>query len=89
MRCVHTPGSCISGQDPCQTGNHEILNDPNGVRGSGISGSNIVCDAIISEGWYRVTSPLGGDIPTTCLPEGSCSTQYPVWLDGRDFIKYY
>ena len=73
----------LTAQNPCDEANHKYLRDSQGVRGSGSSGSSHVCDAIITQGWYRVLSPLGGDMPTTCVTRGSCGTKYPVWLEGN------
>ncbi|XP_031553778.1 uncharacterized protein LOC116290808 [Actinia tenebrosa] len=32
--------------------------------------------------WYRIQSPAGNQLPTTCVPQNRCGTQAPGWLNG-------
>lgn len=41
------------------------------------------CDSFLKEGWYRVTSLAGEEMPTSCPTNGfRCGTIEPVWLNG-------
>ncbi|XP_077980229.1 von Willebrand factor D and EGF domain-containing protein-like [Glandiceps talaboti] len=40
------------------------------------------CDANITQGWYRFTHAVGGEMPTECVGMDTCGTTYPVWIDG-------
>ena len=74
---VHLQGS----QDPCDDGNHQVIDDPTGDRSIHTTLSDTaLCDRRITEGWYRTNSPSGGDMPTVCPSEGQCSTVNPVWI---------
>ena len=33
--------------------------------------------------WYRFTGAAGSVMPETCPPTGSCSAEYPGWLNGN------
>lgn len=48
-----------------------------------------ISDDMLKEGWYRVYSDNGGDMPTTQLPETKyCGTINPVWLNGIKQIYF-
>ena len=36
-------------------------------------------------GWYRFTGPQGGDMVNELMPLGSCSTAYPIWMNGNRY----
>ncbi|XP_076109571.1 pancreatic secretory granule membrane major glycoprotein GP2-like [Mytilus galloprovincialis] len=42
-----------------------------------------ISDDMLKEGWYRIYSDNGGDMPTTQLPGTKyCGTMNPIWLNG-------
>ena len=67
--------------DPCL--DYMTLQNATG-RSSGIqTGADSICDRRIAEGWYRVVSPAGEDMPTSCVPIQRCGTIHTIWLNGR------
>ncbi|PIO25990.1 hypothetical protein AB205_0080660, partial [Aquarana catesbeiana] len=80
--CIKYIGSysCI---DPCS--NHTVLNDP------WRSTSNTYnynywyywyhCDYGLS-GWYRFKGEYDQQIPEHCIPQYSCGTAVPIWMNG-------
>ena len=75
--------------NPCEKKHHYLIDDEEGFRSGGQmaedKGQDIYCDRRITEGWYRVRSPAGNDIPTACVPEGYCNTIGTIWMDGKEF----
>ena len=72
--------------DPCY--NYEVLDDPdratNQTRNWNPWGWSWWCDAYIKwSGWYRLLYE-GNNIrmPESCVSEGMCSTDVPLWLNG-------
>lgn len=66
--------------DPCTA--YDTINDwQRSVRYSDIS--TVTCDSFLKEGWYKVTSQAGEEMPTSCPKNGfKCGTMEPVWLNG-------
>ncbi|XP_070536991.1 uncharacterized protein [Ptychodera flava] len=73
-------------KDACADDSH--LKIDNRYRSSGFrstlftNSSDTICDSNIRKAWYRFVSEAGGEIPTTCINEGMCGTQYPVWINS-------
>lgn len=40
-------------------------------------------DDALEEGWYKVISKSGTEIPTEAPDTFKCGTWYPIWLDGN------
>ena len=38
---------------------------------------------LITGNWYRFTSYVGGEVPTSCPNLDTCGTNNPIWLDGQ------
>ena len=70
--------------DNCyQKENHkEIDNSRHSVLSEWKSGQEPLCDADLQPGWYRFTSFVGGQMPTSKVNINHCGTNSPVWLDG-------
>lgn len=47
-----------------------------------------ICDNLLQEAWYRITSGAGERMPTECVKGGfRCSTQDSIWLsNGKCYI---
>ncbi|XP_040211652.1 uromodulin-like [Rana temporaria] len=77
MDCTKLLGSyrCYN---PCVS--HTVLDEPWRSTDRKFS-STKNCD-ISKNGWYQFVGNGGVRIPETCIPEGSCSTDYPVWMNG-------
>ncbi|KAM5158340.1 uncharacterized protein ACMZJ9_009632 [Mantella aurantiaca] len=82
--CIKHIGSysCI---DPCSS--YTVLNDPwrstsNTYNNSRNGNSNwFHCDSGLS-GWYRFKGEYDQQIPERCVPEYSCGTNIPIWMNG-------
>ena len=46
------------------------------------SGETILCDHELITDWYRFEDQAGTRMPTSCVPIGRCSTNFPGWLNG-------
>ena len=68
--------------DPCDIGNYVLWNDNDGKMSSGY-GSGSTCHRPFTDGWYRVVSPAGTDMPIGCVDRAHCNTKKPIWLNGR------
>jgi len=70
--------------DPCN--NYVNLDDPERsvayLRGDT---STSICDATITEQWYRSVSGAGPDMPTSHVPLGRCGTLYPIWVNDSKY----
>ena len=77
--------------DLCEEGNHLFWDDPDGLRSAANETlpSFFECDTRITEGWYRIRSPAGTDIPTECVPEQRCSTLGTIWIKGCFIFKTF
>lgn len=66
--------------DPCSS--YEAINEwQRSVRNNKVETAK--CDSFLKEGWYRVTSQAGEEMPTSCPKNGfRCGTIEPVWLNG-------
>jgi len=42
----------------------------------------LLCDNELKKGWYRFEGEAGTRMPTTCLNQGKCGTNFPGWLNG-------
>ncbi|KAM5151667.1 uromodulin-like [Mantella aurantiaca] len=82
--CIKYTGS-YSCTDPCS--NHTVLNDAwrstsNTYNNSGYYYYNWYhCDYSLS-GWYRFKGEYDLQIPERCIPENSCGTYIPIWMNG-------
>ena len=47
---------------------------------SAVSGP--LCDNGLAIGWYRFEGDAGTRMPTTCVDQGKCGTNFPGWLNG-------
>ena len=46
------------------------------------SGQKPLCDRNVPFGWYRFTSYVGGEMPTSKVDQNRCGTVAPIWLKG-------
>ncbi|PIO23405.1 hypothetical protein AB205_0048350, partial [Aquarana catesbeiana] len=80
--CIKYIGSysCI---DPCS--NHTVLNDPWRSTSNTYNYNNwnnwYHCDNGLS-GWYRFKGEYDQQIPEHCIPQYSCGTAIPIWMNG-------
>ncbi|XP_073491121.1 uromodulin-like [Aquarana catesbeiana] len=80
--CMKAIGSysCI---DPCS--NHTVLNDPWRSTSNTYNYNNwnywYHCDYGLS-GWYRFKGEYDQQIPEHCIPQDSCGTTIPIWMNG-------
>ena len=72
--------------DPCQDGNYVSWYDNDGKMSSGY-GSGSTCHRPFTDGWYKVISPAGTDMPIGCVDRAHCNTKKPVWLNGKHFME--
>ena len=48
-----------------------------------------ICDNFLKEGWYRITSGAGDQMPTECPLGGfRCNTAKPIYLDKGIRVVY-
>ena len=68
--------------DGCK--NYTVLSEADRAQGQiVINASNYICDwDDLVPGWYRFQGAAGDRMADKCVPEGHCSTRYPVWLSG-------
>lgn len=67
--------------DPCD--NHTVLNENwRSTNASYYSSWYANCDSA-KRGWFRFVGAGGVQMPEYCVPEYSCSTHAPMWLNGR------
>ncbi|XP_073491429.1 uromodulin-like isoform X1 [Aquarana catesbeiana] len=77
LDCTKSRGS-YSCYDPCV--DYTVLDEPWRSTDSKFS-STKNCD-ISKNGWYQFVGDGGVRVPETCVPDGSCSTDSPVWMKG-------
>lgn len=68
--------------DPCS--NNKAINDP--YRSAAYRRGTFeiaICDNLLLPGWYRFTSIVGGQMPTTKPEPHFCGTIAPIWMRGR------
>ncbi|KAK6466754.1 hypothetical protein HHUSO_G35868, partial [Huso huso] len=84
--CFNQP--CLSGQDcitdscvdPCQQ--YNVLDEPWRSTHFPVSSSSVPkCDRDLN-GWYRFLVNESVRMPETCVPEYSCGTHAPMWING-------
>lgn len=67
----------------CRKTNHkEIDNSRRSVKSKWKLGQVALCDKDLKKGWYRFTSFVGGQMPTSKVSTNRCGTESPIWLDG-------
>ena len=68
----------------CDTRIHRKINEPRrSINSIWKSGQTALCDRSLSWGWYRFTSYVGGQMPTSHVSPNHCGTVAPVWLQGK------
>ena len=68
----------------CDPRNYRVLNEPRrSINSVWKLGQTAICDRTLSWGWYRFTSYVGGQMPTTSVHTDHCGTHYPIWLLGQ------
>ncbi|XP_078573393.1 von Willebrand factor D and EGF domain-containing protein-like [Branchiostoma floridae x Branchiostoma japonicum] len=72
---------------PCAT--YTPINEPQRSTAfvPGASDS-LICDNLLSPGWYRFVANTGGKMPETCVDQFHCGTQVPIWLNGAHPTDY-
>ncbi|XP_053550226.1 uromodulin-like [Bombina bombina] len=77
MECIEHSGSAYC-SDPCL--NYTSLNEPwRSTANTAVY--PIHCDSD-KYGWHRFEGSGGSRIPEVCVPENSCGTAAPMWLNG-------
>lgn len=67
--------------DPCHS--YEAINNPyRSTKHKWNSGEPVICDYNRPSGWYRFTSNVGGQIPTSKPEPYHCGTVAPIWMRG-------
>ena len=69
----------------CQNSSYkELDNSRRSVQSQWKPGQTPLCDRdhVTVSGWYRFTSFVGGEMPTSKVDMNRCGTHYPIWLDG-------
>ncbi|XP_068100884.1 uromodulin-like isoform X2 [Hyperolius riggenbachi] len=79
--CIKTRGSYIC-TDPCL--DNIIINEP-WRSTSNVQLSRYNCDQD-KNGWYHFVGSGGVRMPESCVPQQSCDTNAPVWLNGTHSI---
>ncbi|XP_058874269.1 uncharacterized protein LOC117967226 [Acipenser ruthenus] len=86
LSCLNQP--CLSGQDcitnscvdPCQQ--YNVLDEPWRSTHFPVSPSSVPkCDLDLN-GWYRFLVNESVRMPEACVPEYSCGTHAPMWING-------
>ncbi|XP_078677339.1 von Willebrand factor D and EGF domain-containing protein-like isoform X2 [Branchiostoma floridae x Branchiostoma belcheri] len=49
---------------------------------------SLICDNLLSAGWYRFVASTGGKMPEACVDQFHCGTQVPIWLNGAHPTDY-
>ncbi|XP_066274485.1 von Willebrand factor D and EGF domain-containing protein-like [Branchiostoma lanceolatum] len=93
-QCSCNPGfagngiQCIDeNQGPCVT--YTPINEPQ--RSTAFvpgASDDLICDNLLSPGWYRFVANTGGRMPETCVDQFHCGTQVPIWLNGAHPTDY-
>ncbi|XP_031549644.1 von Willebrand factor D and EGF domain-containing protein-like isoform X2 [Actinia tenebrosa] len=67
--------------DPCHS--YETINNPyRSTEHKWNSGEPVICDYLLTRGWYRFMSNVGGQIPTVKPKPYHCGTVAPIWMRG-------
>ncbi|OWF39229.1 Pancreatic secretory granule membrane major glycoprotein GP2 [Mizuhopecten yessoensis] len=66
--------------DPCISGSVPVLDVVGRSTNCPFYGKNGLCDASLTETWYRTDIPM----TSTCPNIATCGTYYPVWLNGSE-----
>ncbi|XP_038640707.1 melanoma-associated antigen E1-like isoform X1 [Scyliorhinus canicula] len=76
LNCCH-----LLSADPCV--NHTVLDQPwRSTKCANTDCSSFQCDDNLATGWYRFNGSGESTIPDEVVPEESCSTHAPGWLNG-------
>lgn len=68
----------------CATGNYKPIDEPRrSIESIWKLGQVALCDRALPWGWYRFTSFVGGEMPTTWIRPNHCGTTAPIWLNGK------
>ncbi|XP_048577410.1 oncoprotein-induced transcript 3 protein-like [Nematostella vectensis] len=75
--------SCPRPADPCSAANYIPIKDPHrSTKYRYKRPQPALCDYLLQPGWYRFTSSVGGEIPTTKPEPNMCGTFAPIWMRG-------
>lgn len=67
----------------CGTGNYTEIDEPRrSINSIWEVGQVALCDRDLTWGWYRFTSFVGGQMPTSVVSPKRCGTSAPVWIKG-------
>ncbi len=67
----------------CATGNYKPIDEPRrSIESIWKLGQVALCDRALPWGWYRFTSFVGGQMPTSMVRPNRCGTRAPVWIKG-------
>ena len=67
--------------DPCN--NYMEIFDHEGLLSAGKTlEGDPTCHRPLDHRWYRIFSPAGTEMPSSCVPRSRCSTIHPVWANG-------
>ena len=69
---------CVNG-----TGYKEIDEPRRSINSIWKRGQKALCDRTLPWGWYRFTSYVGGEMPTSIVRPYRCGTVAPIWLKGK------
>ena len=73
----------LSQTDPCN--NYKRLEEVKRSAGYSLNLTNseiAISDDRLEQGWYRIISAAGTEMPTEAPGVFRCKTWYPIWLDG-------
>ncbi|EDO32567.1 predicted protein [Nematostella vectensis] len=75
--------SCPRPAGPCSAANYIPIKDPHrSTKYRYKRPQPALCDYLLQPGWYRFTSSVGGEIPTTKPEPNMCGTLAPIWMRG-------
>ncbi|XP_048577292.1 von Willebrand factor D and EGF domain-containing protein-like isoform X2 [Nematostella vectensis] len=75
--------SCPRPAGPCSAANYIPIKDPHrSTKYRYKRPQPALCDYLLQLGWYRFTSSVGGEIPTTKPEPNMCGTFAPIWMRG-------
>ena len=67
----------------CTAARYKTIDEPRrSIESIWKTGQIPLCDRSLSWGWYRFTSYVGGEMPTSKVDRNRCGTVAPVWLKG-------
>ena len=68
----------------CDPNTYKVINEPRrSINSIWKQGQTAICDGTLSWGWYRFTSYVGGQMPTSRVNPNHCGTVAPIWLRGQ------